>query len=249
MIIMEVKMDSREKAVRQLKINRKRKVRRIVSVGVILFCLVMIISGVSIVMKLTGHKSNFAFANIESMIPTKKVDPIDSAAVKFPELNITENYITPNEYSRPQTSLDKVNYIVVHYTANPGTDADANINYFDSLKDTEETYASAHFVIGLDGTIEQCIPLNEIAYASNERNKDSISIECCHPDESGEFNVSTYNSLVYLVAKLADYYGVDRDHIIRHYDVTGKLCPKYYVENPDRWEVFKDYVDQYREDK
>ena len=28
-------------------------------------------------------------------------------------------------------------------------------------------------------------------------------------------------------------WSVDRILVIRHYDVTGKNCPKYYVENPD----------------
>ena len=44
-----------------------------------------------------------------------------------------------------------------------------------------------------------------------------------------------------------NYYHLDMDHLIRHYDVTGKNCPKYFVEHEDRWEVFKDFVKQYRE--
>ena len=27
--------------------------------------------------------------------------------------------------------------------------------------------------------------------------------------------------------------------MIRHYDVTGKICPKYFVEHEDAWEQFK----------
>ena len=44
-----------------------------------------------------------------------------------------------------------------------------------------------------------------------------------------------------------NYYHMDMDHLIRHYDVTGKNCPKYFVEHSDRWQVFKDYVEEYRE--
>lgn len=86
-----------------------------------------------------------------------------------------------NDYSRPGLTLEKVNGIVIHYTANPGTTAKQNRNYFNGLKDSKKTKASAHFVVGLEGEIVQCIPCNEIAYASNERNSDTISIECCHP--------------------------------------------------------------------
>lgn len=56
-----------------------------------------------------------------------------------------------NEYSRPGTALSQVNGIVIHYTANPGTTAEQNRAIFENLKDTGETYASSHFVIGMDG--------------------------------------------------------------------------------------------------
>lgn len=158
---------------------------------------------------------------------------------------IQEMLLTPNDFSRPQTRLQKVNSIVIHYTANPGTSAEANRNYFENLKSTQTTSASSHFVIGLKGEMIQCIPLNEIAFASNDRNSDTISIEGCHPDETGKFNDKTYESLVQLTAWLCDKYNLGRDDIIRHYDVTHKLCPIYYVEHEDAWEQFKDDVMTY----
>lgn len=169
------------------------------------------------------------------VINQKKVD-----LVQKPE--ITELFLTPNKYSRPQTELDKVNGIVVHYTANPGSSAEGNRNYFENLRKKKTTYASSHFVIGLEGEIIQCIPLDEIAYCSNNRNADTISIECCHPDKSGKFEDATYESLVKLVAWLCGKYNLTKAQIIRHYDVTGKLCPKYFVEHEDEWEEFKDDV-------
>ena len=33
-------------------------------------------------------------------------------------------------------------------------------------------------------------------------------------------------------------FNLEAKDVIRHYDVTGKLCPKYYVENPMAWESF-----------
>ena len=96
----------------------------------------------------------------------------------------------------------------------------------------------SHFVIGLEGEVVQCVPLNEVAYASNNRNGDTISIECCHPDDSGEFTSATYESLVRLTRWLMEEYGLDTSQVIRHYDVTGKLCPKAFVEHPEEWEWF-----------
>ena len=158
-----------------------------------------------------------------------------------------------NNYSRPGMTLEKVNGIVIHYTANPGTTAKQNRNYFNGLKDSKKTKASAHFVIGLEGEIVQCIPCNEIAYASNDRNQDTISIECCHPGKNGKFNKKTYHSLVKLCAWLCARYEIaDKADIIRHYDVTGKLCPLYYVKHPSKWEklqtdIWNDLLDsQYK---
>lgn len=154
-----------------------------------------------------------------------------------------------NEYSRPGIALDEVNGIVIHWTANPGTTAEQNRNYFEGLSESGETYASSHFVIGLEGEIIQCIPCNEIAYASNERNSDTIAIECCIEDEDGKFNQATYQSLIELVTWLMGRYDLTMNQVIRHYDVTGKDCPKYYVEHEDAWEKMKadmlDYIKTY----
>lgn len=155
------------------------------------------------------------------------------------DTKIQEMLLTPNPYSRPQTPLWIVNGVVIHYTANPGTSAEANRNYFEGLKNSKVTSSSSHFVIGLDGEIIQCIPLNEISFASNNRNGDTISIECCHPDETGEFTKETYDSLVKLTTWLCINYNLKEKDILRHYDVSEKLCPLYYVENEDKWNDFK----------
>ena len=144
-----------------------------------------------------------------------------------------------NEYSRPGIESDPITGIVIHYTANPGSTAQQNRNYFNGLKDCHETSVSSHFVVGLEGEIIQCVPTWEIAYASNERNHDTVSIECCHPDETGKFNDETYKSVVQLTAFLCKKYGLTQENVIRHYDVTGKICPKYFVEHEDAWQTFK----------
>lgn len=155
---------------------------------------------------------------------------------------IRRQYLTPNEYSRPQTKLRKVKGIVIHYTANPGTTAKGNRSYFEGLATKHTTKASSHYIIGLEGEVLQCIPLTEIAYASNNRNDDTISIECCHPDDTGEFTEETYQSLVALSAALCREFDLTEKDIIRHYDVTGKLCPLYFVEHEDAWLKLKEDI-------
>lgn len=156
--------------------------------------------------------------------------------------------LTVNEYSRPGTPIDKITGIVVHYTANPGTSAKQNRDYFEGLKDSHDTNASSHFVIGMEGELIQCIPCNEISYASNDRNHDTISIECCISDDTGKFTDATYDTLIHLISWLMGRYELNADAVIRHYDVTGKMCPKYYVEHEDAWQQLKADVNQYIED-
>lgn len=170
----------------------------------------------------------------------------DNIETDRPELDV--QLLTVNEYSRPGIVLDEVNGIVIHYTANPGTSAEANRDYFEGLKDSHVTKASAHFIVGLDGEIVQCIPTNEIAYASNGRNSDTLSIECCYENEDGSFNQATYDEVIHLTAWLCAKFGLTSEDVIRHYDVTGKMCPVYYVNNPDAWEQFKTDVDTYLEE-
>ena len=147
--------------------------------------------------------------------------------------------LTPNEYSRPQLPLTEVKYIAIHYTANPGASAQANRDYFENLATTHETKVSSHFVVGLEGEVIQCIPTSEMSYATNSRNVDTISIECCHKDDTGAFEQATYDSVVKLTAWLCARFGLTSEQVIRHYDVTGKECPKYYVDHPDAWEQMK----------
>lgn len=176
---------------------------------------------------------------------------VDPRAVHMPEW-VSQEFITPNPYSRPGTELKQINQIVIHYVANPGTTARQNMAYFDSLKDQtgeKKISASSHFMIGLDGEIIQGIPLYEMAYAtSKEKNVDTISIECCHPDETGKFNDNTYDSLVKFTAWLCRNLKLTEKDVIRHYDATGKDCPRYFVAHEDEWKKFLQDVKEARKE-
>lgn len=170
----------------------------------------------------------------------KWIDPFAPRHVPLPETPewVTQDLLPVNPYSRPGEPLEEVNGIVIHYVGNPGTTAAQNHSFFENLAQTGETYASSHFLVGLDGEVIQNVPLDEIAYCSNQRNADTISIECCHPDDSGEFTQATYDSLVRLTRWLMEEYDLDTSQVIRHYDVTGKECPRSFVQHPEEWEQF-----------
>ena len=157
---------------------------------------------------------------------------------------VEEDLLPVNDWSRPGTPLEKIDGVVIHYVGNPDTTAEANRNYFASLSTGElDTYASSHFIVGLEGEVIQCIPLTEMAYATPGRNEDTIAIEVCHPDASGEFSAVTYDRVVELTAWLCRTFRLDpEEDVIRHYDATEKLCPLYYVEHPEAWDQFRSDV-------
>lgn len=227
--------EKQERRARWKKRRRKQKIRNLtlcgVAIGVILACIFCII-----IISNRIHSKETVGKSVEQ---GKYIE-------ERPDLDV--ELLDVNEYSRPGIAIRKVNGIVVHYTANPGTTARQNRDYFQGLAQTGQTHASSHFVIGLDGEIVQCIPCDEMAYASNHRNSDTIAIECCIPDESGKFNSTTYDSLVRLTSWLIGRYQLSVDDVIRHYDVTGKSCPKYFVDYPTEWENFHQdlltYIDE-----
>ncbi len=176
----------------------------------------------------------------------KVIDPFAPKPPSSPDLPdwVTEDLLTVNPYSRPGEPLEAVNGVVIHYVGNPGTTAAQNHSYFQGLSITGEAYASSHFLVGLDGEVLLNVPLDEVAYCSSQRNADTISIECCHPDASGELSPATYDSLVRLTRWLMDSYGLDGSQILRHYDVTGKICPKSFVDHPEEWDQFLSALQQ-----
>ena len=171
------------------------------------------------------------------IIPREKV--FELAATSAPDW-VGQQIIKVDGDSRRGVMLEGVRNIVIHYVGNPGTTAQQNRDYYAS----RSSAVSSHFVIGLKDEIIQCIPLHEKSSASNHRNKDTISIEVCHPDESGKFTDAAYQSLVKLTAWLCEICDLDSGDVIRHYDITGKQCPLYFVTHEDKWEQFKQEINQ-----
>lgn len=172
-----------------------------------------------------------------TLFPPQPRPPREPPLPEDPKYEITKDYIPVNPWSRPGKVLEQVEGVVIHYVGNPGSSAKGNRDYFAGLASGETgVYASSHFIVGLEGEVIQCIPLTEISHASNHRNGDTISIEVCHPDAAGQFSLFAYDSLIELTAWLCNVYELDpSEDVIRHYDVIGKRCPRYYVDHPEAW--------------
>ena len=226
-----------------LAIRRKRRLkRRIKRTCVLLLSILLCVLFIIFTIKLTSTVKDLFDNNSTSNTQNRKdsgypLSMFDFESIEVPDF--VEVQMLDNPFARSRKKLDRINGIVIHYVGNPNTTAQNNRNYFNDINTT----VCSHFIIGLNGEIIQCLPLDERSAASNDRNRDTFSIEVCHPDESGKFNLETYNSLKKLTFWLCDTFELKTDKIIRHYDVTGKICPKYYVENPKEWDQFKKEVD------
>ena len=163
---------------------------------------------------------------------------VPGADVSAPEW-VEQDILPLNPYSRPGTPLETIDGVVVHYVGNPGTSAAANRSFFANLAVTHETYASAHFVVGLEGEVIQCVPLSVVAYCSSRAGVRSGSIGGGGAAEAGGFSAVAGASRRRLAGWLWEEFDLAPADVIRHYDVTGKICPKYYVDHPEAWEDFR----------
>lgn len=231
---MEKKKSSRHKS------PKKNAIIRLLIVSIILIIAGFIPGFILGRKNLSGKKSSLSTGSCQNYSTYQRLDMLTTAEI--PEW-IDQQLIPVDGSSRNGVLLGGYNDIVVHYVGNPNTTAQQNHDYYCN----PESEVSSHFIIGLDGEIIQCIPLNEMSAASNWRNRDTISIEVCHPDETGRFNEATYSSLIRLLSWLMNNGGLDASHIIRHYDITGKECPVYYVRNEAEWVKLKADASAYEE--
>lgn len=130
----------------------------------------------------------------------------------------------------------KIEWIVMHYTANDGDSDESNGRYFQRPLNP---VASAHYFVD-DDSITRSVPDDYVAYHCGAyqykhpscRNANSIGIEMCDAKRDGKVMATekTIQNAAELVYQLCKQYKIPYDHIIRHYDVTGKLCPAYWVK-------------------
>lgn len=142
----------------------------------------------------------------------------------------------PRRVNAPGTTI-RPNGIILHYIGNPGTTARQNASYFAHVG----TQTSVHYIVD-DGEIIEIIPPDQKSYgtSSKRHNESCVQIEMCHPDASGRIEEAVLEKVVWLCRELMERYGITE--IIRHYDVTGKKCPLWYVNHPEEWEALKERI-------
>ena len=149
----------------------------------------------------------------------------------------------PSNYRAGRTQ--PVRYIVMHYTANNGDTAKNNCDYYHRVGGLQ---ASAHYFCDEYGAM-QSVREGDTAWHCGARaywhpecrNGNSIGIEMCsrkRADGSYYILPETVANAAALAREIMQRYGIDTDHVLRHYDVTGKRCPMPWVDDPAQWTAF-----------
>lgn len=133
-------------------------------------------------------------------------------------------------------------YIVVHWTSNQGDTAKNNADYFAR----ESVGASAHYFVD-ENEVWSSVPPDCVAWHCGAktykhpycRNSNSVGVEMCLTGKGYGLRRGTIDRAVQLVRALMAQYNIPLDHVVRHYDVTGKQCPAPFVETPTLWTDFK----------
>lgn len=152
-------------------------------------------------------------------------------------------------------AVSKIEYIVIHYTANDGDTDEANANYFNGAN----RKASAHYFVD-DDSVTQSVKDNYVAwsvggsrysnykttggakYYKKATNTNTISIELCDDRKNGTIypSAKTIENAIELTKDLMEKYNIPASKVIRHFDVTGKPCPAYWcgtASKNKKWET------------
>ncbi len=188
---------------------RRRRRRKVIIIRTVVFSVLALILGIIIYLIGSG---------IHNIVKHEEIGTLLVAG----NTQVHAELLTKNEYSRPGKWMEKkkVKGVVIHAADAAGVTASARRNYYELLGSTKANHLSSHFVVGTDGEIIQCVPMNEIALASGSRNVDTIAIEYCFDTPIASLSPKAYDSLVNLLATLVNRFGLKAEQLYRHMDVT-----------------------------
>lgn len=165
----------------------------------------------------------------------------------------TKTLIANRKNYGSKRSTSAIKYLVYHYTANDGDTDEANAKYFHN----NVVKASAHRFVD-DDSVTISVPDDYTAYHCGGglqgknghkffkicTNTNSMGIEMCDTIRNGKYEVSpkTRANAIAEGRKIVKKYNIPKSRVIRHYDVTGKNCPAYFVKDEEAWKKFRDEI-------
>ena len=179
-------------------------------------------------------------------------------------LTVKDN-LTPYNYSNGP-GVSRIKYIVIHYFGSLGT-AKSVSDYFRR----PGIRASAHYALDDGKTVYRCVRDNNVAWHCGDSGKGTIKGLCTNSNSIGievrpykidtstaadaskkdwYFSEAVTDNLVEFTRHMMELYGVPPERVVRHYDVTAKLCPRpwmgddvntyYKTTGNAQWQKFKE---------
>ncbi|MEE1061747.1 MAG: N-acetylmuramoyl-L-alanine amidase [Ruminococcus sp.] len=154
-----------------------------------------------------------------------------------------ENWCNKNNFREANRTVDDIDYIVIHYTGNDGDSDENNGNYFKN----NSVGASAHYFVDSDSVTRSVADKNiawhcgdDVYYHKYCRNSNSIGIEICDDNYNGSIypSAKTIENTILLTQRLMEKYKIPKENVIRHWDVSHKICPAFWcgsTEKDKRW--------------
>lgn len=172
--------------------------------------------------------------------------------IDLKSLKIKERLANPGNYGGKRDK-SQIKYLILHYTANDGDHDEGNATYYKN----NVVKASAHYFVD-DDSITRSVPDDRVAWAVGGKkwadcnktgggsmygkitNTNSLSVEMCDTKKDGTLMATnaTLDRTVDLCKALMHDYNITIDRVYRHFDVTGKYCPAYFMD-VNKWEQFK----------
>lgn len=169
---------------------------------------------------------------------------------------LNEVLANPGNYGGTRIA-GKIQYLVLHYTGNDGDTALSNARYFQD----NVVKSSAHYFVD-DAMVCRSVPELRTAWAVGGKkwadcavtgggtlygvvtNSNSISVELCDTRTDGVYGASdeTLENAIDLCREIMTRYKIPIERVVRHFDVTGKHCPAYMMDE-NLWETFKTCLD------
>lgn len=155
------------------------------------------------------------------------------------------------KYNHDKSNGRDINYIVIHWVGAEssalnngkyfqGGDRGASAHYFVDDKNIVKSVRERDvaWAVGSNGLLDQGSPYAKYGHKFFGKctNKNSVSIEMCCKKQGGKLIITdkTIKNTADLVQAIMKRLNIDSDHVIRHFDVNGKLCPLPYVDN-EKW--------------
>lgn len=167
-------------------------------------------------------------------------------------LQIFEQLAARGNYGGSRTAK-QIRYLVIHYTGNDGDTASGNAAYYRN----NAVKTSAHYFVDDDAAFHSVPELCSAWAVGGKKwadcpqtgggtlygtvtNTNSISVELCDTRKDGVYGASpeTLANAAELCRELMARYQIPLERVVRHFDVTGKHCPAYFMA-PAAWEQFK----------